>query len=239
MGWGKQYAADGRRADGRARSARRGPHRPALCASRFADTGDSMSSRKFARLQRQTMTTAETMLWRAVRNQRIDGHGFRRQTPIGPYFAISFAMRANSSSKRTAEPKIRDAERTPGSCAPDFAPFEIRTNPSSAHCRLSSSASARSCVRKLCELLASPARFRRRYVGCDGRAICPKFARPPTPHPALRAAFPSKLGKGMHSASSSRTAETPDPTAATAPACVRTARSRSGSGRKPAGRVRE
>ena len=27
------------------------------------------------------------MLWRALRNHQIDGHGFRRQMPIGPYFA--------------------------------------------------------------------------------------------------------------------------------------------------------
>jgi len=39
------------------------------------------SSRKFARAQRRKMT----MLWRALRNHRIDGYGFRRQTPIGPY----------------------------------------------------------------------------------------------------------------------------------------------------------
>lgn len=45
------------------------------------------SSRKFARAQRRDMTRAETMLWRALRNHQIDGHGFRRQTPIGPYFA--------------------------------------------------------------------------------------------------------------------------------------------------------
>src|SRR5271165_2690651 len=45
------------------------------------------SSRKFARSQRQNMTRAETMLWRAVRNRRIDGYGFRKQTPVGPYFA--------------------------------------------------------------------------------------------------------------------------------------------------------
>ncbi len=27
------------------------------------------------------------MLWRALRNHQIDGYGFRRQTPIGPFFA--------------------------------------------------------------------------------------------------------------------------------------------------------
>ena len=45
------------------------------------------SSRKFTRAQRRNMTRAETMLWQALRNHRLDGHGFRRQTPIGPYFA--------------------------------------------------------------------------------------------------------------------------------------------------------
>jgi len=75
------------------------------------------SSRKFARAQRQNMTRAETMLWRAVRNHQIDGHGFRRQTPIGPYFADfvclarKIVVEADGRTHETADAKIKDAER--------------------------------------------------------------------------------------------------------------------------------
>ena len=75
------------------------------------------SSRKFARAQRQNMTRAETMLWRALRNHRIDGYGFRRQTAIGPYFADfvclarKIVVEADGRTHETAEAKIKDAER--------------------------------------------------------------------------------------------------------------------------------
>ena len=75
------------------------------------------SSRKFARTQRQNMTKAETMLWRAVRNHQIDGHSFRRQTPIGPYFADfvcltrKIVVEADGRTHETADAKIKDAER--------------------------------------------------------------------------------------------------------------------------------
>jgi very-short-patch-repair endonuclease len=75
------------------------------------------SSRKFARLQRQNMTTAETMLWRAVRNHQIDGHGLRTQTPIGPNFADfvclarKIVVEADGRTHETAEAKIKDAEK--------------------------------------------------------------------------------------------------------------------------------
>ncbi|MCC6777232.1 MAG: endonuclease domain-containing protein [Hyphomicrobiales bacterium] len=38
-----------------------------------------------ARSLRQTMTRAETLLWRYLEAHRSDGLGFRRQAPIGPY----------------------------------------------------------------------------------------------------------------------------------------------------------
>jgi very-short-patch-repair endonuclease len=75
------------------------------------------SSRKFARAQRGNMTRAETMLWRALRNHRIDGHGFRRQTPIGPYFADfvclarKIVVEADGRTHETAEAKIKGAQR--------------------------------------------------------------------------------------------------------------------------------
>ena len=75
------------------------------------------SSRKFARVQRQNMTRAESMLWRALRNDQIDGHGFRRQTPIGPYFADfvclaqKIVVEADGRTHETADAKIKDSER--------------------------------------------------------------------------------------------------------------------------------
>jgi very-short-patch-repair endonuclease len=75
------------------------------------------SSRKFARAQRRNMTRAEITLWSALRNHQLDGYGFRRQTPIGPYFA-DFAclarkiiVEADGRTHETADAKIRDAER--------------------------------------------------------------------------------------------------------------------------------
>ena len=46
-----------------------------------------------AKQLRQTMTRAETLLWRYIKAHRIDGLGFRRQVPIGAYVA-DFACHA-------------------------------------------------------------------------------------------------------------------------------------------------
>jgi very-short-patch-repair endonuclease len=114
MGYGKQHSAGRRLAP------------PVLqCEGSCLALGEEMdqpprfrqSSRKFARAQRRSMTRAETMLWRALRNHRIDGHGFRRQTPIGPYFADfvclarKIVVEADGRTHETAEAKIKDAER--------------------------------------------------------------------------------------------------------------------------------
>ncbi len=41
--------------------------------------------RQRAKQLRQTMTRAETLLWRYIKANRIDGLGFRRQMPLGHY----------------------------------------------------------------------------------------------------------------------------------------------------------
>ena len=75
------------------------------------------SSRKFARAQRRNMTRAETLLWRALRDHRLDGHGFRRQTPIGPYFADfvclarKIIIEADGRTHDSPDARARDAER--------------------------------------------------------------------------------------------------------------------------------
>ena len=75
------------------------------------------SSRKFARAQRRNMTRAETMLWQALRNHQIDGHGFRRQMPIASYFADfvclarKIVVEADGRTHETEEAAERDAAR--------------------------------------------------------------------------------------------------------------------------------
>jgi len=51
------------------------------------------SKTTFARGLRKAQTPAEAKLWQALRNGRLDGLKFRRQHPIGPYFA-DFACEA-------------------------------------------------------------------------------------------------------------------------------------------------
>ncbi|MGA2485102.1 MAG: endonuclease domain-containing protein [Roseiarcus sp.] len=75
------------------------------------------SSRKFARGQRRQMTRAEATLWRALRGHRLEGHKFRRQTPIGPYFADFVCLErkviveADGRTRESEDAILRDAER--------------------------------------------------------------------------------------------------------------------------------
>jgi very-short-patch-repair endonuclease len=58
-----------------------------------AVVGERQRSR--AKPLRQTMMRAETLLWRHLKANRMDGVGFRRQTPIGNYIAdfVCFASK--------------------------------------------------------------------------------------------------------------------------------------------------
>jgi adenine-specific DNA-methyltransferase len=47
----------------------------------------SADATDFARQLREDHTFAEARLWEIVRNRRLGGFKFRRQRPIGPYFA--------------------------------------------------------------------------------------------------------------------------------------------------------
>jgi len=75
------------------------------------------SSRKFARGQRRRTTRAETALWRALRDHRLEGHKFRRQTPIGPCFADFVCLErkviveADGRTHESEDAVLRDAER--------------------------------------------------------------------------------------------------------------------------------
>ena len=47
----------------------------------------SDEQRRFARQLRQQLTNAEIRLWYHLRGRRLQGFRFRRQHPLGPYFA--------------------------------------------------------------------------------------------------------------------------------------------------------
>jgi very-short-patch-repair endonuclease len=44
-----------------------------------------MSATDRARALRKQATDAERLLWKHLRSRQLDGHKFRRQTPVGPY----------------------------------------------------------------------------------------------------------------------------------------------------------
>src|SRR5690606_1104981 len=44
-----------------------------------------MDQKMFARQLRRTMTDAEKLLWRHLRDRQLAGKKFRRQQPLGPY----------------------------------------------------------------------------------------------------------------------------------------------------------
>jgi very-short-patch-repair endonuclease len=63
------------------------------------------------------MTKAETLLWHALRDRRLDGHKFRRQAPIGPYFAdficvaMALVVEADGRTHEAEEAAAKDAAR--------------------------------------------------------------------------------------------------------------------------------
>jgi very-short-patch-repair endonuclease len=138
------------------------------------------SSRKFARAQRQNMTGAETMLRRAVRNHQIDGHGFRRQTPIGPYFADfvclarKIVVEADGRTRETAGAKIKDADRDAWFRRAGFRVLRFPDELIIGGLRSSSSAFVRRCARH--ELPPSP-RSGEGVAEGDGRGCGKRGAR--------------------------------------------------------------
>ncbi len=171
------------------------------------------SSRKFARLQRQNMTRAETMLWRAVTDAAFAGK--RRSDPIS---RISFVLRERSSLRRTAARTRRRMRRSRmprgmhGFDARDFGFFDFPTSSSSAGCRSSSSAFVRRCARH--ELPRSAAGSAN-WVRKTGTRRCrfamtvvqSDLARSSGPHPIRRFAPPSPAVPGKENARPSRRAK--------------------------------
>src|SRR5207249_5288075 len=75
--------------------------------------------RNRAKSLRRSMTRAETLLWRYLKAHRLDGFGFRRQVPMGPYVAdfvchqarlvIEVDGEAHDFQSRQASDAVRDA----------------------------------------------------------------------------------------------------------------------------------
>jgi very-short-patch-repair endonuclease len=77
----------------------------------------SERQRNRAKQLRQTMTRAETLLWRHIKAIRMDGIGFRRQTPIGNYivdfvcFAAKLVIELDGESHDFEERQQADRRR--------------------------------------------------------------------------------------------------------------------------------
>ena len=75
------------------------------------------SSTQRARELRQTQTPYEAALWKLLRARQLQGYKFRRQVPIGPYFADFCCSKAklvveldgNSHDDREEYDALRDA----------------------------------------------------------------------------------------------------------------------------------
>lgn len=71
-----------------------------------------------AKTHRRDLTAAENVLWQELRRKQIGGYHFRRQVPIGPYFAdfacVKEKLVIEVDGVGHAEPHevLRDAKRT-------------------------------------------------------------------------------------------------------------------------------
>jgi very-short-patch-repair endonuclease len=75
-------------------------------------------STKRARELRRTMTDAERRLWSGLRDRRLEGLKFRRQVPIGPFYAdfvcldAMLVVEADGSQHHDEEQRWYDHHRT-------------------------------------------------------------------------------------------------------------------------------
>jgi very-short-patch-repair endonuclease len=71
-----------------------------------------------ARSLRRNKTSAEAMLWQALRNRALSQHKFARQEPVGPYFADfccrerKLIIEIDGATHSTDAELARDAKRT-------------------------------------------------------------------------------------------------------------------------------
>jgi very-short-patch-repair endonuclease len=71
----------------------------------------STLQRSRAKQLRRTMTPAETLLWRYLKANRIDGLGFRRQVPLGNYIADFVCMSVRLLVELDGQSHDFDAQR--------------------------------------------------------------------------------------------------------------------------------
>jgi error-prone DNA polymerase len=94
---------------GRAREGGK-PHPPPFPHSHVTN-----DERKFAKARRHNQTKAERIIWSELRAHRLDGHGFRRQVPMGRYVADfvchSTKLIVELDGEAHADRKERDFER--------------------------------------------------------------------------------------------------------------------------------
>jgi very-short-patch-repair endonuclease len=96
-------------------------------------------ARKRARSLRANATSAERAIWYLVRGHRLNGVGFRRQTPIGPYIvdfvshAAKLVVEIDGGQHYENAHEARDARRdkflrSKGSRVLRFSNHEVMTN---------------------------------------------------------------------------------------------------------------
>ncbi len=79
--------------------------------------GEWQSITAFARTLRQTATHAEILMWRCLRNRRMNGRKFRRQHPIEPFIVdfyceeLSLAVELDGGQHNSLEGHRHDAAR--------------------------------------------------------------------------------------------------------------------------------
>ena len=212
MGCGKQQSASRRSAP------------PVLrCERSCLLPGDEMdvpprfrqSSRKFARAQRQNMTRAETMLWRAVRNHRIDR---LRLSPANADRALfrGFRLPCAQNRRRSGRSHARDGGgenqgRRKGRMVSTGGISRSSVSRRSHHRRASDRHRAHqggdpgNLTRQDAEATpytenSPPPLKARDDIGVTG----PSFEQRTAPHPSLRATFPSRAGEGERPAPARR-----------------------------------
>ena len=69
-----------------------------------------------ARALRKQATDAERLLWKRLRSRQLEGHKFRRQTPVGPYvvdfLCLEHSLVIELDGGQHADQKEKDEERT-------------------------------------------------------------------------------------------------------------------------------
>jgi very-short-patch-repair endonuclease len=79
-------------------------------------TNNRRAAARQARALRRALTPAESVLWRELRDHRLGGYKFRRQQPVGPYYADFCCSAARVIVELDGDShvgrELRDAART-------------------------------------------------------------------------------------------------------------------------------